>query len=291
MRKLSLLLLILIFPGFLWSQSDSGSVNFEFLPSGLHFAPLKANYQEARLGVLYYPSNGNLKVDIGNTIDLLGIGFPKIQGRLTMGVEFMAFAYSTSFKGNRLQIDAVDGFFGGNAAFSKTIGTDRILTRFRIIHNSAHFVDGHYDLSTQSWIGNKGPIPFTRDFGELILAYEKQGTAGYFRGFGGAAYATLVRPLDIKKYSFSSGFEYAIPNLFGKVFNKNENIFLAYYVNLAGTPVYQGSNNFVFGMKFGSWLQKGILLYLNYYSGTNMFSEYYKERVNRLGFGFSVDFP
>ena len=37
--------------------------------------PLKANHQEARFGILYYPENGYLKVDIGNSSDLFAISF------------------------------------------------------------------------------------------------------------------------------------------------------------------------------------------------------------------------
>lgn len=291
MNLVKYFLSLILLSGILFSQTDSSSaVKFEFAPSGLHFAPLRANYQEARIGVLYYPSDANLKVDIGNAIDLLKVEFPRFQGKLTFGIEFWAYAYSTSFKGNRLQIDAVDGFFGGNASFSKSYEESRFISRFRIIHNSAHFVDGHYDVSVGQWIGSRGPIPFTRDFGELLLGYEWIKNNYSLRVLGGPAYATLVRPLEIKKYSVSSGFEYAFYNPFGKIFGKDASLFAAYYINLFGSPVYHGNNNIVGGIKFGQWYQKGILLYLNYYSGNNMFSEYYKDNIRRFGIGFSVDF-
>lgn len=284
------ILLLVLFPCLLFSQTDSSSVNYEFAPSGLHFMPLKASYQEARMGILYYPSDANLKVDIGNSVDLLKLKFPSSRGVLTFGVEFMAYAYSTSYAGHRLQIDALDGFFGGNAAFSKSYDEGRLISRFRIIHNSAHLVDGHYDVEQGVWRGSKTPIPFTRDFGELLLGYEAFKKNYSFRIFGGPAYSTLVRPLEIKKYSFSSGFEYAFYNPFGRVFRKDFNLFAAYYINILGTPVYHGNNNLVAGVKFGQWFDKGILLYLNYYTGNNMFSEYFKDNIQRFGIGFSIDF-
>lgn len=285
------ILLIAMFPCFLFGQTDSASVSYEFAPSGLHFQPQKASYQEARVGVLYYPSDANLKVDLGNTIDLLKLWFPGRTSALTFGIEFMAYAYSTSYSGHRLQIDALDGFFGGNMAYSKDFETGRLLSRFRIIHNSAHLVDGHYDVNIRKWMGSKEPIPFTRDFGELLLGYEWLKENYSLRILAGPSYATLVRPLEIKKYSFSSGFEYAFYNPFGRVFKKDFNIFAAYFINVTGTPVYHGNNNFVAGVKFGQWQGKGILLYLNYYAGNNMFSEYYKDNIHRFGIGFSVDFP
>lgn len=275
----------------LFGQSDSaGSSKYEFMPSGLHFLPLKGNNQEAKIGVLYYPEDANLKLDIGNSIDLVKLNFDSFNSRLTFGIDFMAYAYSTSFKGNRLQIDALDGLFGGNACFSKDFSGNKFFTRFRIIHNSAHFADGHYDISTKSWIGNQSPIPFTRDFGELLFAYEWIKTNSSTKIYGGPAYSTLVRPSVLKKYSFSGGFEYAFINAFGKILNKDSNVFLTYYFNLAGTPVYQGNNNILLGMKFGNWYGKGFVLYTNYYSGNNVFSEYYKDRIKKFGIGFLVDF-
>lgn len=284
------ILLFVLFPCFLFGRTDSTSVKYEFAPSGLHFMPLKASYQEARIGILYYPSDANLKVDIGNSVDLLKLIFPSERGVLTFGIEFMAYAYSTSYSGHRLQIDALDGFFGGNAAYSLGYKEGNIISRFRIIHNSAHLVDGHYNVDKEMWIGSKTPIPFTRDFGELLLGYECLKENYTFRIFGAPAYSTLVRPLEIKKYSFSSGFEYALYNPFGKIFQKDFNLFAAYTINILGTPKYHGNNNLVAGIKFGQWFSKGILLYLNYYSGNNMFSEYYKDNIHRFGIGFSVDF-
>ena len=59
------------------NQAQGKKIQFEFLPPGLNFAPLKANMQEAKMGVLYFPDNSNLKVDIGNNADLVKIKFPK----------------------------------------------------------------------------------------------------------------------------------------------------------------------------------------------------------------------
>lgn len=290
MRLYAIITAFVICLSTLGAQTDTSGYRFEFVPSGLHFLPLKGNNQEAKVGVLYYPENANLKVDIGNSIDLLK--FSKGEGRqvLTFGVDFLAYAYSTSFKGHRLQIDAVDGLFGGNICYSIGAGDNTYFTRLRVIHNSAHFVDGHYDITVKSWINNQEPIPFTRDFGELTFAWQHENKDYSFKIYGGPAYATLVRPLIIKKYSFSAGFEAADINGLGKVFGKDGNLFAAYYFNLAGTPVYTGSHNFLAGIKMGDWPGKGIILYANYYSGTNMFSEYYRERIARTGLGFLVDF-
>lgn len=262
----------------------------ELFPSGLHFRPLYCNQQEAHFGVLYFSETHNLKVDVGNSVDVLGVNFPGIQSRLTVGIDFFAFAYSTSFKGNRLQIDALDGFFGGNAVFSKAHDDGRYAVRFRIIHNSAHLVDGHFDQSVDKWIDDKKPIPFTKDFGELLFVNENLYGSCFMKYYGGLSYSTLVRPTDMKKMGYIAGTEISLLNFFGRVINKETSLFAAYNFNLVGIPAYCGSNNIMLGAKFGKYHDNGLIFYLNYYSGKNYFSEYYKDHIKKFGIGFMVDF-
>lgn len=262
----------------------------ELFPTGLHFLPFKANYQEARLGVLYYPNNGNLKVDLGNNVDLIKFSLPEKEITLTLAVEFMGYALSTSYEGRRLQIDALDGFFGGNASFSKNFGGDKLISRFRIIHNSAHLVDGHWNTKKDNWINNDRPIPFTKDFGELSLGYILNPNFGYVRIYGTASYASLVRPNRLQKWSTYFGYELAFSDISGNILNKQTYLFLANQYNLIGLPDYKWNINTLLGIKFGKWNEKGVVFYLSYYSGSNPFSEYYSDRVNQFGIGFFVDY-
>lgn len=287
MKNILIAILFLLFQNSLFSQD---SYEFELFPTGLHFLPFKANYQEARLGILYYPSNSNLKVDIGNNVDLMEFRFKDKEIRLTLSIEFMAYALSTSYAGNRLQIDAMDGFFGGNAAFSKKYDKGKLISRFRIIHNSAHLVDGHYDRDIGKWINNDEPIPFTKDFGEATVGYQFNPSFGIIRTYATLSYATLVRPSVLKKWSGYLGYELAFDNVIGKTFNRNTNLFIASQFNLAGTPKYMLNSNFIGGVKFGEWSGKGVVFYFSYYTGANPFSEYYSERIKKIGLGFFVDF-
>ena len=56
-------------------QAQETKIQFEFLPQDLNFEPLKANMQEAKIGVLYFTDDKNLKVDMGNNTDLARINF------------------------------------------------------------------------------------------------------------------------------------------------------------------------------------------------------------------------
>jgi hypothetical protein len=273
------------------SQSQENKIQFEFLPSGLNFAPLKANMQEAKIGVLYFPDNSNLKVDIGNNADLIKLNFPQNAISIASGIEFMGYALSTSYKEYRLQIDALDGFFGGNVSFKQKFKENEFEIRLRIIHNSAHLVDGHYDFKKKFWINNDTSNHYTRNFLELTTAHQLYINFGYFRYYGGGSYLFFVRPSNIKRMNLLAGFELAFRNPFGKVFNKDENIFLAEHFSLIGYHKYTGSQQAMLGIKFGNWVGKGITLYVSYYTGLNFFDIYYGERISKFGTGFYVDFP
>lgn len=268
-------------------QAQSGF--FEFLPDSLQFIPLKANHQEARIGVLYYPENGYLKVDIGNNIDLLKFRINN-KTALNVGIEFMAYALSTNYQGKRLQIDALDGFFGGHSSIKMKLNENYLLSRLRIIHNSAHFVDGHYDNINNKWRDDIDPIPFTQDFGELTVAHVMNQEWFHFKYFGSIAYSTLVRPHLIEKYSYNFGFELYSEEVFEETFNNPVYVFYANYNRYAGLPDYELSTSNQLGVKFGDWYGKGILFYISYYYGNDILSEYYFIRDSKFGIGFSVDF-
>jgi hypothetical protein len=281
------LVIFLIWSCVLLSQNKR---TVELFPAGLHFLPLKANNQEARIGILYYPENASLKVDVGNNIDLIAIHFNESKSKLSFGIEFMAYALSTSFEGKRLQIDALDGFFGGNAVYSKKNNDDIIFLRFRFIHNSAHLVDGSFIKTENRWKKDLLPIPYTKDFGELTIARKHLISNFSLRYNVGFAYATHVRPLELEKFSMSIGIEVAIKNVFGELFERETNLFIADYLSFEGIPKYVGSNNLLTGIKFGEWDSKGVVIYVSYYTGRNIFSEYYYERISKFGIGFFIDF-
>lgn len=277
--------LLLFFLTGLLCNSYSQDNNFEFFPSGLNFIPLKANNRDAKIGLNYFPGNSNMKIDIGNNIDLIGFRVSDSE-RLTAGIEFLAYALSKSYLEQRLQIDAVDGFFGGNISYSKKVEDNLLTGRFSIIHNSAHLVDGHWDFSNNRWIDNYKPVPYAKDFAELIVAYSSNIYLASIRSYAGFAYSFLIRPSDIKRFNFEAGVEIGLNSLFGKSIIP----FFAHDFSLSGTSTYQGNNNSLVGIKLGKWEGEGILFFISYYNGYDVFHAYYKRKVERFGAGVSVEF-
>ena len=290
MKSLALVILILLSHGMAQSQAPGdSSARFVFLPAGLHFAPLRASTGEPRIGVFKFLDAAEMKVDLGNTIDIFGLNFP--HARLSAGIDFFAYAFVTGAQGLRLQIDAIDGFFGGNVTFSREMcadATNRVYLRLRILHQSAHLVDGHYLASTRSWIDNRDPIPFTRDFGELVGAHAFSNEAISVRYYGGISYSTLVRPTDVQRFAYLAGVE--TYKKLGTLFQQPANLTLSYNITLNGTPEYAASHQLQLGIKFGEWYGKGPSIYLGYYTGRHMFAEYFDERMTTFGAGFTVDF-
>lgn len=270
-----------------FSQAEQ-SAGFVFVPGGLHFAPLRANSEEPRIGVFKFLDAAQMKVDVGNSIDLFAYNLPESGMKFSAGIDFMAYAFTTGAQGLRLQIDAIDGLFGGNLTVSKSHETSTLFARLRIIHHSAHFADGHYDAASGGWIDNREPIAFTRDFGELVLAWLCDGEQQMLRTYGGLSYATLIRPTEIQRFSYLAGAEYF--QTLGRCLEQPFSLYAAYQISLSGVPAYSATHQVQLGAKFGDPYGKGPSIFFEYYTGKYMFGQYYNENLTTIGAGFAVDF-
>lgn len=261
-----------------------------FLPGPLCVPPLVASYQEPRVGLRKEIGTSRMKVDIGASVDLLEVR-PAADSadRIRVGIDFFTYALSTSSEGLRLQIDAVDGYFGGHIAYIGVLDEcSAVLLRLRLLHLSAHFLDGHFSTTTQTWKENRAPIPFTRDFGELLGFYRFSENSLTIQAYGGFSYATLIRPTTIGRFELLAGFE--LSGVAGTVFGKPFNVYLADHVVLRRIPATIGTNNLEGGIKLGPWQGTGLKLFLSYYSGLDPFSQYYDVRRENVGVGFAFDF-
>jgi hypothetical protein len=263
---------------------------FEFLPGTPIMPPLIANHQEPRVGVRMELGTTRLKLDIGSSLDFLGYSFDEQQSRqLRLGADFFTYALTTSFEGHRLQVDAVDGFFGGHIVYRASQERSTLTLRLRLLHLSAHMVDGHFDPETKTWRDGREPIPFTRDFGELLAAYTFAAGSVNIMPYVGGSYATLVRPEEISRWGGLCGIELNSGELLGRVFGKAFELYAADNLTLAGIPEWVGTNMIEIGTKFGRWEGSGIRLYVNYVSGLELFSQYYDVHNSRWGVGFAFD--
>lgn len=287
--KLSAVILVFVIlcGGIIRAQNSD---DISFFPSNIIFKPLLADHKEAALGILYYTATTNLKVDVGYAADVLMLPIASDNIKLAVGIEFLAYALSTSYAGRRLQIDAVDGLFGGYISAVKSFSENKVLVRIKIMHNSAHLVDGHYDNINKKWLNDFEPIPFTKDYGELTAAHELVNNPMKFRYYCGLSYSTLVRPADLKRVNYHAGVELSSQNILGKIFGQDESVYLAHHFYFSGTNNYSGNNHTVAGIKMGDWYRKGISFYLSYFKGFDIFNSYYTFKREKFGVGFKLDF-
>ncbi len=265
-----------------------GQTGLEIFPDSKSFKSLIANMHEAKFGLTHSFVNGDLKVDIGNSTDLINYRFDSCNS-LALGIEFYAYALATDYSEYRLQIDALDGFFGGYAVYSHKYDSSSADLRFRFTHNSAHLVDGHWDRKKKTWINNDIPIAFTKDNAELTFALNKKYSGFEMRSYVLSSYAVLVRPAELKKFNFAAGTEIKIPALFGKFIGTNAGLLLAYDLSVTGLPEYVGCNSLIAGIDLDNGRGKGVLFYFSYYKGRNYFSEYYYKGMENFGLGFRVN--
>ena len=265
---------------------------FTFIPGKLALPPFSASLQEPRVGLRKEIETSKLKVDIGASVDMLEFR-PGADSshRIRLGIDFFTYALSTNSEGLRLQIDAVDGYFGGHVSYIKDVDPDsRIAVRLRLMHVSAHFLDGHYNITTQLWKDGRQPIPFTRDFGELVGAYAFRSGEVTGQIYGGFSYATLIRPVEIRRVELQAGFEFHADELVENVFGRPFNLYASDHFLLRGIPSYIGTNNLEFGVKFGDWGSTGLRIFASHYNGLDVFSQYYDQRRESWGLGFAFDF-
>jgi hypothetical protein len=271
------------------AQPDSSN-QFTFLPPGHSFMPLRAYVQEPRIGLFKFTDDSNMRLDVGNSVDLFQYDIPSSNLKVTTGIDFMSYSLATGAEGFRLQIDALDGFFGGNIVVAQGDSVSRWTSRLRVLHQSAHLVDGDFSYNTSFWTAPEGQIPYTRNYGELVVAHENNSDGMYFRCYGGVSHAVFVRPADIERNTVLAGFEAASEKIVSPVLSQPSNLYICYLTDLSGVRVYTLSHQLQAGIKLGRWYGKGPSFYFEYYTGLSMFSEYFYEHVRTVGVGFSVDF-
>lgn len=293
-RRMLALMLTLILLGGAASSGQSlhtpQSSGLEFLPGGTVFPPLTAHPQEPRSGVRKEFGTSRLKLDIGSTLDLLEWNLSSTGSeRIRVGVQFFSYALTTSSEGLRLQVDAIDGFFGGHIAFRSLLGSSAFSLRLRIMHLSAHFVDGHFDDETGTWKDGRSPLPFTRDFGELVGLYDWYAPPFSVSPYVGINYATLVRPTDIKRWAPLFGIILRTSEGTITLLGKPSSIYIADHLTLWGIPAYTGQNTLEGGIKLGAWNGAGIRFAVSLMTGPEVFSQYYNVSRTSWGLGFAYD--
>ncbi|MGK9367464.1 DUF1207 domain-containing protein [Melioribacter sp. Ez-97] len=259
--------------------SSKAQGGFQLFPSELSVQPFTANILEPKLGFLFHTSNNELRLDIGNSVDIIRWGGGSEY--FSVGADLFTYTLLRSESDFHFPVDAVDYLFGLNASWKVRQGFDSYGIRFRLSHISAHFVDGHYDWETNDWRDGKKPRVYSREFVELIPFYQIES----LRVYAGFTYLFHVDPEYIGKDIYQFGFDY----FYDGFFKTNLYPFLAYDFKLQHIGKYSATHNIMAGLKFGKSGGRGISLYFNYFSGNNFHGEYFDTKENYFSIGFNLD--
>ncbi len=266
-------------------HSDSISVNqLSFVPYGLLFKPLVADTYEPRNGILAEIGKNRLRLDIGNSIDLLQYRFAEDSSLLTMGTDFFTYTLLRGEKDFHFPVDASDYFFGINFNYKKTLDAGIVSSRLRISHISSHFVDGHYDNTLQEWKDSRPPIVYSREFLDGVVALEPSSLNNDARIYIGATYLYHVDPPDLDRFMADAGLEYHT-KIWTHVYT-----YFAYQATVLKVLETSVRHNIQVGEKIGEWEGRGLNLYASYFSGYSIHGQYYNVKDNYFALGFLIEF-
>ncbi len=148
-------------------------------------------------------------------------------------------------------------------------------------HYSAHLVDGRFNTDRQVWTTDRLPFPFSRNFGELTLAY-RFSTLSLHRLYAGLGASVFTKPRSIRAGTALYGIELASDSA--------PHLYCAYHGSLLGIPAYVVSHSLETGLKVGTWNKAGIRIFLAYHTGLEWYGQYYNLRSDFFGGGLALDY-
>ncbi|MFC2083813.1 DUF1207 domain-containing protein [Bacteroidota bacterium] len=272
-RKYTLIIMLVI-------VTTSFSQKDELFPGDLNIQPFIANMLEPRLGFQFQISKNELRLDIGNSIDVYRFSINDYS-ILSFGADFFTYSLLRSESGFHFPVVAIDYLFGINLGYKYLLNNCEYGARLRISHISAHIVDGHFDKETGEWRNGIEPQVYSREFIELSPFYKFKN----LRIYGVITFLYHVDPDILGNDSYQIGFDY----FSNSILSENLHPFCGYDLKLSHLVDYEINHSLLLGLKFGKKRGKGMSLYLNYFSGKSIHGEFYFQNKNFFSLGFNID--
>lgn len=251
-----------------------------FFNSNLLFRPTETSILEAKNGVTKFTDKKNLKLDIGATIDLIGLKQKK--NSYSFGVDFFTFSNLRSEANFKFPVDAIDYMFGINFNMKQII-TDKLNLsyRMRISHISSHFEDGHKYENTDTIFT---PVVFSKEFIDLAAVSEYELMKKfYLKNLLAVNFIFHSIPDNLSQLSGQFGIEtdYYFCKIFGAYMSAD--------LTLAGVNSDDNLNiNAESGIILGSRNSRSLIIYFSYYDGQDYRGQYYGKYLNNNGLGLRI---
>lgn len=266
---------VLFANGLLFSQDK-----YEVFPSDLNIQPYTANFLEPKLGFLFTMNENSIRLDIGNSLDVLHYNCNK-DVSWSFGLDLFTYTLLRGENDFHFPVDAVDYLFGVNFGYVNKAHKYPFGARLRISHISAHFVDGHYDGTHQMWRDGHNPRVYSREFVEFLPFIK----ISDIRFYGGITYLFHVDPTDLGKDIYQAGMDYFGTDMIAK----HVSPFAGYDIKVEHLDTYKTNHSVMAGIKFGHAEGRGLSLYLQYYAGRNIHGEYFDHNDEYTAVGLNVD--
>jgi hypothetical protein len=226
----------------------------------LGFQPLIAGMLEPRIGLSRLIEERRLRLDIGNSVDILSFHPDAEAGEnFSMGVDFFTWSSLRQSSNFHFPVDAVDYLFGINAKYVPEMnGEFRTAMRFRLSHISAHLVDGSTVQNEAS--GGSSKYIYSREFFEIIGAVTYRDV---LRVYAGGQYIYHVDPSIFGKINVQWGLEATAKSWPLSWMNP----YAAYDCRLIETNVFTAAHSLQTGVKFGSSRGPNLSVYVDFYAG------------------------
>ena len=250
-----------------------------WFPDDLNIQPFTANAIEAKAGFDIMLAREEIQLNVGTSRDFYRV----ISGNssLSFGADFFTYSLLRSERDFHFPVDAIDYLFGVNAGYKITDDDKEYGFRLRLSHISAHFVDGHFDYSTNSWRDGRKPQVYSREFIELFPFVKFEN----LRLYTGFTYIFNITPKNLGKEIYQAGFDYYFPDAGFGIFSP----FVAYDFKISKIGNFTGTNSFVLGVKFGHYDSKGFSIRFSYLSGKSIHGEYYDINEKYSSIGFNIE--
>ncbi len=276
MPRLLFFSLIVFFVNILSSSAadSTASLQVSWIPGGLQFRPLFANPFEARMGVMSQTAPQKIRLDIGNSTDLIALKYQ--DWSMTFGGDFYTYSRLRAEPNFKFPVETADYLFGINVSATKALSQESaISTRLRVSHISSHLVDGIADF--------RSTFVYSREFIDWIWAYQYKAV----RVYGGGTMIFHTIPAVFGTFLPQAGFDIADNSLLGEYITLKAGYdFRLSTINNIST----GINTAQVGVKFGTKYGKGIVLSTFWYEGKSMHGMFYNERDSYFGMGMIVEF-
>jgi len=270
--------LIIILISILKLNSTAQTVT-EWFPPELNLQPFTAHFLEPKTGFQYLFDLEKVRIDIGTSHDI--IHWNAEVESFSFGADFFTYTRARSENNFKFPVETVDYLFGLNGSYKSKSEKNEWGARLRFSHISAHLVDGYFDIESQSWLEEREPFVYSREFFELIAYYKFYG----IRLYGGLTYNIHIVPDEIKKGILQAGFDYYATQIQTSLFIP----FVAYDFKLTGIDEYSGNNVITMGIKFGQPESRGFSILASYFSGKSVHGEFYDLNESYATIGINLD--